>query len=127
MLRPGDTVPDFDVRAVDGSQARYDTLWQRRNLLLVALPDVTSETNAAYLAALSARMPELTAHETACIISSDPIPGVPSPGVLIADRWGEIHHVADGASTADLPDAVALIEWLRYVQYQCPECQGETK
>jgi hypothetical protein len=35
--------------------------------------------------------------------------------------------VQQAESNRDLPDADALMEWLRYVQMQCPECQGESR
>lgn len=63
--------------------------------------------------------------------------------LLIADRWGEIYHAAaragsasdpssgepppdEGAETpaeaAPLPSPAAIIEWLKYLTTQCPEC-----
>lgn len=39
---------------------------------------------------LSQREDELAALETTCVITSDAVPGVPIPGIVIADRWGEI-------------------------------------
>lgn len=126
-LAAHDSVPHFEVADGDGHTIRYRDLWQRNNLLLIALPAGLSEADARYVADLRGRMDELTAHETACVITRASIPGVPQPGVVIADRWGEIHWVAPHARVEDLPPASELIEWLRYVQMQCPECQGETK
>ena len=34
---------------------------------------------------------------------------------------------AEPPSAAGLPGPDELIEWLRYVQMQCPECQGEAR
>lgn len=76
---------------------------------------------------LNARMSEPTAHDTAVVFTSAAIGGVPSPGVLIADRWGEIYYVAPTVDDPEMPEPDALIEWLRFVQYQCPECQGEAR
>lgn len=51
--------------------------------------------------------------------------GVPTPAILIADQWGEI-HAAEPAGPGHAfiaPDEV--VSWLRYLAIQCPECQGE--
>lgn len=42
--------------------------------------------------------------------------------VVVADRYGVVYHAAHGAGAADLPDTDELIEWLRYLATQCPEC-----
>ena len=70
---------------------------------------------------------ELTGDDNAFVITRDRVSGLPSPGVVVADRWGEIQYVADAAGVDDLPSPQELIEWLQYVQSQCPECQGEAE
>lgn len=42
--------------------------------------------------------------------------------VLIADRWGEIYHVARSGAGHELPIPPELEEWLRFLATQCPEC-----
>lgn len=125
MLHVDDQVPHFTVTSLDGRKVSYGDLWQRQNLCLVLVggPEPSSAADA-YLERLRARMADLTAHDTTCVVTRDVIAGLPSPGVLIADRWGEIQHVQQADSAAALPPPAALIEWLRYVQMQCPECQG---
>jgi hypothetical protein len=44
---------------------------------------------------------------------------------VVADRWGEIKLVAGATSVAELPSADELVEWVRFVQCACPECEGE--
>ena len=126
MIQPGDQIPFFEVRTTDGLRVAYRDLWQRSNVALVLIPSREGAFEA-YVSSLTRRMVELTAHDTAVVITSDPIDGVPSPAVIIGDRWGEIHHVVEGVDAAQMPTPDALIEWLRYVQSQCPECQGETR
>ncbi len=41
--------------------------------------------------------------------------------LFIADRWGEIYHAARLGDAA-LPSPAAIIEWLKYLTTQCPEC-----
>ncbi|HET9265340.1 MAG TPA: hypothetical protein VFO14_19975 [Vicinamibacterales bacterium] len=125
MLQPGRLVPHFTIAAMDGATVAYSDIWQRKNLLLVLLPE--DQASEDYAGQLRARMPDLTAYDTACVISREDVAGAPRPGAVIADKWGEVHFVAGHETPAKLPTPDELIEWLRYVQMQCPECQGEAK
>jgi hypothetical protein len=118
-------LPHFTVTSDAGETVAYSDLWQRRNLLLIVVD--RSREAEAYVARLRSRMPELTAHETACVITRDSIEGVGCLAAVVADRWGEVHYAAEPPSAAGLPGPDELIEWLRYVQMQCPECQGESR
>jgi peroxiredoxin len=51
--------------------------------------------------------------------------GIGGAGVVIADPWGEVFHVACAGAGHDLPGADEVVEWVRYLAVQCPECQGE--
>lgn len=119
-------VPHFDVSDFDGEFVRYQDIWQRSNLLLVCLGGADTAASSRYRDALAGRNDDLTRHETRVVVTGDSIPGLPSPSVVIADRWGEVHHVATSdEALAGLPPPDALIEWLRFVQIRCPECEGE--
>jgi peroxiredoxin len=124
MLQAGDLVPHFTVTTFRGETFAYSDIWQRKNLVLVLLPHAESAASSKFVDQLTAQMSELTGDDSACVITRDSVSGVQSPGIVVADRWGEIHHVADG-NTVPSPDDV--IEWLRYVQHQCPECEGESR
>ena len=128
MLQPGDLVPHFEVTNLHGETVSYSTIWQRRNLVLIAVrasdPDGTFTT---YVSSLSAGMPAAVAADTDCVITGDTVPGMPSPGVVVADRWGEIVHVARGSHVGELPPPQELWDWVDYVQRRCPECEGEAK
>ena len=121
-LRAGDQVPHFRVQDLDHTSVAYSQIWQRKNLVLVLLPGEPSADADGYAARLRERASELAAHDAACVISRDAVGGLPQPGVVVADKWGEIYFVASGP-VADLPDPDDIIEWLGYVQVQCPECQ----
>jgi len=127
VLKRGDQVPDFNVTRTDGTRITYTAIWQRKNLLLLALPPYESDATAVYLEQLADRIPELTANGTELVITKGLVPGVEPPAVIVADRWGEIYFAAAEVSPAALPSATELIEWLRYVQQQCPECEGESR
>jgi hypothetical protein len=126
-LHRGDAVPHFEVTAIDGSRVDYRAIWQRRNLLLVSLPGTVGRApRPALLDELAARAEQLRGLATAVVITGSAVEGVPCPGVLVADRWGEIYFVR-GGSLAGLPDAGELLEWLSYIQQECPECEGERR
>jgi hypothetical protein len=130
MLAPGDQVPFFEVMTTAGAAASYREHWQRRNLVLVRVPADPGWNE--YLASIEASRAAIARHDAALVVTSDPVDGMPQAGVIIADRWGEIHYAAQAASAASpspamLPDADAIVEWLEYVQHKCPECEGETR
>ena len=127
MLQIHEQIPHFTATSHDGTLVTYADVWQRRNLLLVLLGAEHSKDAERYVNQLQASMPELTAHDTACVLTYEPVPGAPRRGVVVADRWGEIYLVARAGSVAELPPVAELLEWLRYVQMQCPECQGEAR
>jgi hypothetical protein len=128
MLKAREQIPHFTVTTIDGVAVRYSTLWQRKNLVLIALSEADAAGAAAYVAAVSSLLQALPGpDETACIATREVVPGVPRPGVVVADRWGEVHFVDSAERVADLPAANEVVAWLRYVRMQCPECEGETR
>jgi hypothetical protein len=124
-LQRGEAVPHFEVRTIDGHMLGYSAVWQRRNLVFVTLP--TAEPYGDYVSELTALASEFHNRETTCVMTQDGIPGLPAPGVLVADRWGEIVHVATGSTLADLPPPRDLLDWVEYLQHRCPECEGEAR
>jgi hypothetical protein len=127
-LQRGDPVPHFRVGTIDGRRIEYSsTIWQRRNLVLVALTEPQSAPSRMYASQLEAGWSAFESHETECVITRDVVAGAASPAVLIADRWGEIVYVANGSSVAELPRLPEILEWVAYLQTRCPECEGETK
>lgn len=125
VLERGDAVPHFAVTTLEGRPVRYADLWQRWNLVFAALP---AEPGASdYVSELTARIPDFVELAAQLVLTRDTLPGLRSPGVLVADRWGEIVHVATASNTSDLPNAEALHEWLHWIETRCPECEGETR
>jgi hypothetical protein len=127
ILERGDLVPHFDVRTTDGDIVGYAAIWQRRHLVLVTLPAHESPDDATYAAELAARTAEFAEHEATCIATRDPVAGLPAPGALVADRWGEIVNIAHGSDVRALPTLADLLEWVDYVARRCPECEGESR
>ena len=65
--------------------------------------------------------------DTDVIVTSERIAGVPCPAVVIADRWGEVAEVSAPDVVSGLPSPAEILEWLTFLQYKCPECEGEAR
>lgn len=52
--------------------------------------------------------------------------GLEGGGISIADQWGEIvFDESGGEEVHPFPEVQEVVEWLRFLAIQCPECQGE--
>lgn len=122
MLQQGESLPHFVVTTAAGGTFSYASIWQRQHLVLVALPgDAVPD---GYVRALEDRRAEFESADAVCVITPDHVAGLEQGGAVVADRWGEIIHVADAVP---LPDPADLVEWAGYVQRRCPECEGESR
>ncbi len=127
MLQRGDLIRHFELTNLGGDAVAYSRIWQRQNLVLVTLPASRSEDGFKdYVSQLTALIPAF-GPDTACVMTRDSVSGIPCPGVVVADRWGEILNVAAAPTVAELPRPHEIVEWVDFVQRQCPECQGEAK
>ena len=128
MLQTGDAVPHRVIRDLSGRAVSYrDEVWQKRNVVLIALPQHPTADDASYVEAVDAARDRFAATQTAVIVTHDVIPGLEPYAVLVADRWGEIATVEHADTPSALPGIEQLVEWVEFVQQQCPECQGETR
>jgi hypothetical protein len=127
MLQRGDAVPHFEVRTVEDEPFSYSSIWQRKNLLLVSLPTIDADSARGYITDLTTCLRQLGDQNLEHVITRDGIPGVSGSTVLVADRWGEIVHAVEVADLAQLPSSQELLEWVNYVNNQCPECEGEAR
>lgn len=139
MTTIGEEIPHFELETIHHQVARYDDLWQRRFLVLVAVRDATAPDARAYSRGLETA-PDLTLHDTSLIVyepdrqpasrrPTGPVAAglAPAPSVMLVDRWGTVQHIATAATESGLPAPQAVLEWLRYLQMQCPECEGEAR
>lgn len=124
-VTPGAAVAHFEVRRLDGRHFRYLDVWQRRNLVVASLP--AHPAGDAYAAELRAHEAAFAEQESVCVATRDRIPGLPVPGLLVADRWGEVVHVVTAGSVYGLPPAAEVLQWLEAIEYRCPECEGEAR
>ena len=125
-LQPGDLLPHFTVTDLAGNRVDYSSIWQRRNLVLVMLHD-SGPSSASYAERLRLRSLDTQTEDTVWLVTRDRIAGLPCPGAIVVDRWGELIHLAHGPDTASLPAPDELAEWAEYVRHRCPECEGESR
>lgn len=126
MLKPGDLLPHFTVTDLYGRRVDYSSIWQQRNLVLVILSDA-GQSSHSYAEQLMARVGDSQEGDTTWLVTFDRIAGLPSPVAIVADRWGQLMHVAHALDVARLPSLDELAEWVDYVRQRCPECEGEAK
>lgn len=122
-----DQVPAFTARnELDGTIVDYRDVWQRWSVVLVSL-SADDETSAAYTQSLREIVTPLRHAQAVLVVTSDSIAGIPQPGVLVADQWGEIRYVRAASDAARLPSAQDLVDWVEYLRTECPECEGEAR
>jgi hypothetical protein len=126
MLQPHDLVPHFEVTDLRGERIRYSSIWQRRNLVLVTLPG-SGPPSRDYARRLPAPAAGPDDADTVWIATTDTVEGLPPPGLVIADRWGEVVHVAHPAQVQDLPAPDEIADWVQWLRHRCPECEGEAR
>ena len=126
-MQRGDSVPYFEVRNLAGEPFSYSAIWQQKNLLLVVLPTVDSQSARTYVAEVAARLRGFDDRHVAGVITRDQIAGIAAPAVVVADKWGEVAFAVQTSDVAKLPSPEELTEWLSYVMTQCPECEGEAR
>jgi len=127
-LERGNAVPHFTVTKPNGERVNYGDVWQHQNLVLVVAPlEQDNGLLSSYLTALANAEERFRMLDAVLVVTSDTVAGAPQPCVIVADRWGEIYFVAGGITIEQLPDPDAIIDWLEYIENECPECQGEAR
>jgi len=144
MLKP------FALPAADDRQVRSWDYQQRRNLVLLlhhglgcaacraSLRDLAAEATRmrateAVLLAIGPDDPEATRQlaadlDRSVLLLSDPSgsvatrQGLTVPAVVVTDRFGEIWASWPGGDEHRLPSPAEVLDWLRYIGVQCPEC-----
>lgn len=113
------SVPHFVVTQLDGRVVRYvDGIWQHRHLVFVSLPRDDRDADI-YAASLTEQADRFAASGAVLVVTHDTIGGLGCPGVLIADRYGEIRHAEQQARVRDLISATGIQEWLTFISVQC--------
>ncbi len=94
-----------------------DAFSQEETALLAIGPDQASE-NLQLTDQQGYRFPFLS-DPTGQIITQQ---GLATPSLIIADRWGEIWAAWAGGTNHQLPSSQDILQWLVFIESQCPEC-----
>jgi len=125
MLGKGDRVPRFEIVTIDDIPVNYADVWQKKNLALVCLKEDESAAAQGYIKELREALPALSVHDAVVVVTTNPVDGMPLPGCAVADRWGELQWITASDKVADLPSPREIAAWLRFIEIQCPEGDGE--
>ena len=123
----GEAVPHFTLTDRDGVRTSYaSSIWQQKQLVLVLLGSERSSEADDYAARLHRAFADADG-DTALIVTNESLAELSGPAALVADRWGEVVHVARAARPNGLPPPEDLAAWAEHVRQRCPECEGESR
>ena len=123
MVRLRKPLPSYTLKTPEGGKVYLPDLKGRPLVLLKdeALARALS-ARAAELKALGAQAYLLaqTPRPSLLPLLLDPegvlLPALPEGGALVADAFLEVYHLGP------VRDAEEILDWLRFVEAQCPEC-----
>jgi len=122
---------DLTTPTLDGERVQLSDLRGRRNLVLIFAG--TDAEEARLISELQGCGETLREEETVVAIfaaadadtrawygalAED---GTPRAALYISDRYGEIYFAAHPEPGQALPSAAEALEWLRFINAQCPE------
>jgi peroxiredoxin len=131
----------FALETPEGREIRSQSYRQRSNLVLLfhhgrdcarchemlADFDAGSEEIRDQSATILAIGPEAPAASFPMLLDSSgevtARQGLTVPAVVIVDRFGEIWAAWEGGADHRLPSSKDVIEWLEFLEVQCPECE----
>ncbi len=122
---------DFTAPTLEGERVQLSNLRGRRNLVLIFAG--TNGEEWRLLSELRALGNDLHEEEAVVALVADPdaearawygataADGTPRAALYITDRYGEIYFVAHPERGQPLPSAAEVLDWLRFINSQCPE------
>jgi peroxiredoxin len=149
ILKRGRVVPAFTLPDTTGVPVRRTAYRDKKNLILLFLPDAEDDAARTYLRALADSYEAIRAEtgEVLAILRGAPSAiaeakrelNLPFPlladtsgtvtagfllpaaraGVFVTDRYGELYFAAPSAHTTTLPPVAALLAWLEAIDRQC--------
>lgn len=151
LLEPLVTLPLCELPDAQGQVHRYPRRHRRRALVLYGAERGDCPACRAYLTALAALAPQIAAEEAelVVVVSGRPAPAVvgaagtvlfdpdgrvfrrwgavdpagqPVAALFVADRFGTLYARALAGPDHALPPAAEVVDWLRFINIQCPEC-----
>lgn len=149
-LRIGGKLPLFYLPSLDGGKSGPAAMRSKYNLVLVFLP--TGSEAVAYLQEIAAHYPDILRNDTRVIAVLDTDPDntrraaealelpfmlladtegatasrilgeLNHAGLIATDRFGIIYFAEAAATISALPTPRVILDWLDYIEIQCPEC-----
>src|SRR5262245_58597683 len=118
LPRRGQELPEIPGAASNGRQVLTSDLHGRKNTVVIFSGEQSKDSTQDLVRALSDRIGEIQDEEAEVIICEDN--ELHRAAICISDRYGEVYFSAFFSDTA--PSAESVLEWLRYIEIQCPEC-----
>jgi peroxiredoxin len=148
-LREGKPVPGFVLPTVSGEPTGPAALRSKYNMVLVFLP--SGPPAESYLHALSTLYPEILDEHARVLavlagdldatrelaararapftlladadgrVTGRMLGGPGRAGLCVADRFGDVFYLQVEGDAAALPFLRAALDWLQFIQLQCPE------
>ncbi|MCC7234335.1 MAG: hypothetical protein IT163_03480 [Bryobacterales bacterium] len=143
-FEPGLCLPDLEYVTTLGVQRRLSDFKDRKNLVII----LAGNEGEDLLASLAAADEEVRSNEGHLIaILPRPLPaaaqwpfdvvvdpagtvrrklssgaGETRLALFVTDRWGEVVFTCKASRGDTAPTVAVLLDWLRFVDQQCPEC-----
>jgi hypothetical protein len=114
----GQELPEIRGAASDGRTIHTSDLHGRKNIVAIFPGEQSSDSIRELIRALSDRHDEIHDEEAEVIVAEDT--ELHRAAICIADRYGEVYFSAFFSDT--VPSADSVLEWLRFIEIQCPEC-----
>ncbi len=116
----GSILRDTSAVTFDGARVYLSDFRGHRNIVLIFADAAT----APLLRDLGSANSELSEEQATVLSATDEQArqayGVKQGAVFIADRWGEVYFVAT-IPPERLPGVAEILDWLRFINSQCPE------
>jgi hypothetical protein len=124
-LTAGHRLPPLALRGLSGTGPVSIDCNGRWSAIVLALHAGCSAC-AAYAQAVEQQEADIAEWDCRLLaVEGASSPGVPVPGVLVADPWCELAAVLDAGAEHAFPEVSELVDWARYLGTTCPECEGE--
>jgi hypothetical protein len=112
-------LPEIWGTTFDGRRIHASDLRGRKNIVVIFSGQQSSEPVEELVRALSVRHGEIQDEEAELILVEES--RLPRAAICIADRYGEVYFSEFCSDTA-CTSADNVLEWLRFIEIQCPEC-----
>ncbi len=114
----GEDLPGIWGAATDGRRVHTWDLHGRKNIVVIFSGEQSNEPVQELVRALSIRRGEIQDEDAEVILGENVLHRA---AICIADRYGEVYF-SDVCSDTVCLSVDNVLEWLRFIESQCPEC-----